>query len=129
MKLNLAQIGERLKMLRKKMGFTQTKAAEQVGVSQDMVSRYEKGKSHPSPEYIFWMAGESGVSVDWILTGQTPEEYAARAAEADSKYGIGRLSKEEIELIRLFREVDATGKAAARAVLEVYKPKPSVKPE
>lgn len=121
MKYNKLEVGERLGEIRKKHQITQVEAAKLFGTRQQHISAYESGKSQAPSEYLFWMAGEFGVTVDYILTGQSPDEYAARAAEAERKYGLGNLSIDEVELIRLYRNAPVDGQAAAKAVLEIYR--------
>ena len=123
MKYNKLEVGERLGEIRKKHQITQVRAAKLFGTMQQHISAYESGKSQAPSEYLFWVAGEFGVTIDYILTGQTPDEYAARAAEAESKYGVGSLSTDETELIRLYRDAPVDGQAAAKAVLEIYQQK------
>ncbi len=122
LKADLKEVGKRVREIRKSLGLTQTQAGQRVGVSQDMVSAYEKGKHHPSTEYLFWAAAEGGTTVDWILTGEMPEEYASRIKDVQKRYGLN-LTSEERELIELYRDAPIDGKAAARAVLEIYLPK------
>lgn len=123
MKYNKLEVGERLGEIRKKHRITQVRAAKLFGTRQQHISAYESGKSQAPSEYLFWVAGEFGVTIDYILTGQTPDEYAARAAEAKTKYGVGNMSTDEVELIRLYRDAPVDGQAAAKAVLEIYQKK------
>lgn len=121
MEYNKLDIGKRLKEVRVSLGLSQTQAGTRAGISQDMVSRYEKGKSEPSTEYLYWAAGEGGATIDWILTGEDPEEFKERIEEAQKRYGLN-LSYEEREIIELYREATIEGKAAVKAVLENYRP-------
>ena len=123
MKYNKLEVGERLGEIRKQHQVTQVGAAKLFGTRQQHISAYESGKSQAPSEYLFWVAGEFGVTVDYILTGQTPDEYATRAAETEKKYGLGNLSTDEVELIRLYRDAPVDGQAAAKAVLEIYRHK------
>jgi len=123
MKYNKLGVGKRLAEVRKKNKITQVEAAKLFGTRQQHISAYESGKSQAPSEYLFWVAGEFGVTVDYLLTGHTPDEYAARAAEAETKYGLGSLSTGEVELIRLYRDAPIDGQAAAKAVLEIYQHK------
>lgn len=123
MKYNKLEVGQRLAEIRKKQRKTQVEAAKQFGTKQQLISAYESGKNQAPSEYLFWVAGEFGVTIDYILTGQTPDEYALRAAEAEKKYGVGTMSADEIDMIKLYRDAPIDGRAAAKAVLEIYRPK------
>lgn len=41
------QIGEKIKILRRQKGISQQELAERIGVTWEMISRYERGKSSP----------------------------------------------------------------------------------
>ena len=65
-----AQIGERLRRIRKESGLSQRDFGRHFGVSQNMISLYEKGKSHASVEYCVRAALLGGKTIEWLLTGQ-----------------------------------------------------------
>jgi transcriptional regulator with XRE-family HTH domain len=64
----LRAIGRRLRQVR---GFdlTQEAFAEQLGVSQSQLSKYERGLILPPAEVLLRVKQEFKVSVDWLLTG------------------------------------------------------------
>ncbi len=64
-----AEIGERVKALRGKM--TQAEFGKFFKKSQDAICAYEKGIVFPPIDVILKMAETFGVSVEWILTGET----------------------------------------------------------
>ena len=76
--------------------FTQYEIAEQLGISQQEVSRYECGKTKAPINYIIDIAELCHVSVDYIL-GRKPET-------------TDMLSDEESELINTYRELSPTNK-------------------
>ncbi len=123
MEYSLEGIGERLKKVRKNAGITQREAAKEFGSRQQVIQRFEAGKARPTAEFIFWAAGYYGISSDYLLTGKEPQGNGNVAESGGAGYGIGMLSKDEIELINLYRDADKTGKAAAKSVLQVYQPK------
>ena len=52
------RIGERIKELRKKNGWTQEQVADKIGVTKSVVSFYERNNRTPSPEMhyrVLWM--------------------------------------------------------------------------
>jgi len=71
-KLDLRAIGRRVREIR---GFElkQTEFAEILGISQTQLSKYERGKTVPTPEILVKLKRYSKRSVDWILTGERPE--------------------------------------------------------
>ena len=66
--LNLRTVGRRLRQVR---GFdlTQEAFAEQLGISQSQLSKYERGLILPPAEVLLRVKQKFKVSVDWLLTG------------------------------------------------------------
>jgi len=64
----LRAVGRRLRQVR---GFdlTQEAFAEQLGISQSQLSKYERGLMLPPAEVLLRVKQEFKVSVDWLLTG------------------------------------------------------------
>lgn len=56
-------IGENIKNIRKKANLSQKALAEKLGVSQQMIAQYEKGKRHPKIETIDKIATALGVRI------------------------------------------------------------------
>ena len=69
LRLDLKAIGRRVREIR---GFDlkQTEFAEILGISQTQFSKYERGKSVPTPEILVKLKRFSKKSIDWILTGE-----------------------------------------------------------
>ena len=65
---NLKAVGRRLRELR---GFdtTQEEFANQLGISQSQLSKYERGVAAPPAEVLLRIKEELRVSIDWLLTG------------------------------------------------------------
>lgn len=63
---------ERLKILRKNKGLTQTQVADAVELGRQAYAYYEKGERAPSPETLCKLADFFGVTVDELL-GRTPQ--------------------------------------------------------
>src|SRR5882724_3774838 len=70
---DLKAIGRRIREIR---GFdlTQTEFGEMLGISQTQLSDYELGRSTPTVHILLKLKTFSGKSVDWILTGDEPNE-------------------------------------------------------
>ncbi len=65
-------IEERIQDLRKGKGLSQEQLAETLGVSRQAVSKWESGHSFPEIEKLIAMSELFGVTVDYILKGETP---------------------------------------------------------
>jgi transcriptional regulator with XRE-family HTH domain len=66
---DLKALGRRLRELR---GFdlTQKEFAQELGVSQSQLSKYERGVAAPPADILFFVKKRFRVSVDWLLTGE-----------------------------------------------------------
>lgn len=60
-------IGERIKMLRERNGYTQTVLARKLGLSRASVNAWEMGINSPSTQYLIQLAKLLNVSTDFIL--------------------------------------------------------------
>jgi transcriptional regulator with XRE-family HTH domain len=65
---DLQAIGRRIRQIR---GFelTQAQFGKLIGVGQTQLSKYEKGQSAPTLEFLLKLKGYSRKSLDWIVTG------------------------------------------------------------
>lgn len=61
-------LGEKLKMLREKKGWTQTQAAEKLGVSSQVISNYERDYRSPDADNLKKLAELYNTTTDY-LTG------------------------------------------------------------
>ncbi len=57
----------RLREIRSEAKLTQLQFGQVLGVSQDTVSLWEKGKSLPATEYVVRICRQFGVSADFLL--------------------------------------------------------------
>lgn len=60
-------LGSRLKELRKENKVTQSALAEELGVTQQAVGKWETGRSSPDPDTLLRLAEYFGVSTDSLL--------------------------------------------------------------
>ena len=63
-------MNERIKKLRKTLGFTQQKFADMLGISRNTIATYETGKSLPSDAAIVLICREFHVRERWLRTGE-----------------------------------------------------------
>jgi transcriptional regulator with XRE-family HTH domain len=62
-----AHFGARLAELRKAAGYTQVQLADEIGISQRMISYYEKTDDHPIAKVLRHFAQALEVSTDELL--------------------------------------------------------------
>ena len=60
-------VAEKIKMLREKMGMTQSELAKRLGVTRSGVNAWEMGISVPSTQYIMELSLLFRVSTDYLL--------------------------------------------------------------
>ena len=66
-KFDNANFGTKIVNLRKEKGFPQAKLAKLTGVTQQTLSRYEKGERQASLDFVACAAKVFGVSADYLL--------------------------------------------------------------
>lgn len=59
---------QKLKKARENTGFTQREVANETGITQSVLARYETGKLEPCIEVLGILADFYGVSTDWLLS-------------------------------------------------------------
>lgn len=93
----MAHVGDRIRELRERRGFTLDELAARGGVSKSFLSEVENAKRNLSAEYLLRIATALGASMDYLLRGEThepperqqvviPPELALVAAELDLSY-------------------------------------------
>ena len=82
----MQEIGRRIAALRKAKNLTQAELAEQLSVSYQAVSNWERGESMPDIFKLPTLAAVLGTSVDALLAGETAAEEpnAAKTGGADA---------------------------------------------
>lgn len=81
---------EKLKMLRKKEGFTQQEVADFFGISQPVYQKWESGNRKPSYENLSLLACIFDVSIDFLLS-----EYVEISKERYLKFKKEKKEEEE----------------------------------
>lgn len=75
-------LGETLRSLRIKQGWDQEMLAEKLGVSRQAVSKWELDKAVPEVKSIVAMSGLFGVTTDYLLKQEAPQEEPGGSAAA-----------------------------------------------
>ena len=105
---------KRIAELRKEKHLNQVGLGLKLNVSQKMISAYENGTHQPSVDTLIQMSNIFGVSVDYII-----ENTDIRVpAEKFSKDG---LTSREIEVLDIFKELDAEKQQMALGILFTLK--------
>lgn len=67
-------LGDRLRKARELLGMTRDAFADHTGISRGTVGNYELGKTKPNRLYLRTWARETGVSLQWLETGNAPTD-------------------------------------------------------
>lgn len=107
-------IGQRLARLRRERGVTQQELASEMGITQSVVSEYERDNFRLHSEHLIQLSRLLGVSADELLGLQKPRTSAAVQARKrflSRLQRIDRLPKRDQQA--LLRTIDAfLGKAS-----------------
>ena len=72
--MNQEKIGRFIAECRKKKGFTQAALAEQIGVTDRAVSKWETGRSLPDAGIMLELTDLLGITVNELLSGENLEK-------------------------------------------------------
>ena len=68
------EIGNRIRILRKQMGISQSELAARADFHYSLISRYERGDGLPNAIYIVRIARELYTSAEYLVTGEENED-------------------------------------------------------
>jgi len=73
-------MAERIKKIRKQKGFSQTELGERIGVSQQVITNYERGMREPNIKTLLKIAGALDVSLEALIGKKTikPDDQTSR---------------------------------------------------
>jgi transcriptional regulator with XRE-family HTH domain len=97
---------ERFRLRRLELKLTQEELAERSGINQSTVSQLERGEQAPSLRSLIALAQALGVSIEWLLGFDNPNE-AARI-----------LDDYEQAIVLLYRRVDPSRRAELARIVE-----------
>lgn len=69
----MSSVGERIKMRRNELGWTQEQLAQKAGISKSFLSDLENGKRSVSAENLLDIARVLNLSLDYLMTGEQKE--------------------------------------------------------
>jgi transcriptional regulator with XRE-family HTH domain len=116
MDMKNAELGERIRRARKMLGLTQQHFADQLGVTQPTVHRWEKGFYDPDERALQRLAALTQLSPAYFRYGDSDGTgHAARTVPLLGRIGAGAQ-------IRLFDDRRAEGQQADRPVDKVEAP-------
>ena len=99
------ELGKRIQELRKKAELSQTDLAQKIGISYTQMSRYEVKNVQPPADVLKKIADVFGVSVDYLISGDSEEK--AKATLKDAK------------LLQLFKAVEGMNEKDKNIITEL----------
>lgn len=87
----LESMGNRIRNLRKNVGWTQETLAAKINVTPQMISSAESGLKAIRPENLKNMAKVFGVSADYLLTGDVGDKDLRRLRDKIAKLNVQQL--------------------------------------
>ena len=100
---------ERIKLLRKEMGFTQQEFADKLGVARNNIAGYETKKRSPSDAVISLICAKFDVNEIWLRTG-----------EGEMFEELTEQQKVMKHTARLLKDVDSKVASAIKAFMVTY---------
>lgn len=101
-----ADLGQRMKILRKAAGLTQQQVADALGVSRPAIAFWETGREGSARKHIPKLAALFGVEPEIFLTGYVQEDIALT------------VTPDEYDILRLYRMLDPSRKVSAQKWIE-----------
>ena len=98
-KINLKEIGERLKETRTKIDRTLSEMKDMCGVAKSTISEMEAGLKKPHHLYLYLLATEFNININWIFSGK-----GSMFLDYEIKFDFGQDNESIKELIRLLEK-------------------------
>jgi transcriptional regulator with XRE-family HTH domain len=94
-------LGERIKELRKEVGWSQGELADKVGTDARQISRYENGRITPSLDVLARIAEALNISIDHLVFEDIPRRplHSAENLLGDHLANVGELSSEDLSAL------------------------------
>lgn len=97
----MENVGERIKVLRKQLGLTQSELAQKLGLECAAISKYETNRVPLTQESLLKLAEIFNVTTDYILTGKhTINEPTIIAASTEDNVDLSELTEKGKEYIK-----------------------------
>ena len=99
---------KRLEELRTLKGLSQKKLAQELGITQQSICKYENGQGEPTIHALIGIAEYFNVSVDYLI-GKSNK----KGIETDAK-----ISEEEYKVLSAYKKLDKNGREALLEMAE-----------
>jgi len=117
MEKEFKQIGNRLALFRKKLGFSQKELAELAGVNRVYLAQIETGRTNPSFNVIYNIYTKYALSIDWLLSGNGPMTIDQSIEENNEQIQLLDFQEEFIHKLNLHK--NESQKKILKAVFDI----------
>lgn len=90
---------QRLQNLRKKSGMTQEVLAEQLNITRQTISKWERGESAPDFEYLIQISDLFHVTTDYLLKGELPQDEQPASLDRAATVLTGKQTSHALSLL------------------------------
>ena len=101
-------IGQRLKLARESIGYTQSKAAQESSIGESSISEFENSKREPKFSQLIKLAEIYRKTIDFFLTDELPPENTMLwRAEPESEEEKKQTEADFIQLCEQYRQIES----------------------
>lgn len=94
------EVGKRIRNMRKEAGIKQVELAEEMNISNDMLSRIENGKSTCAPDHLMYLCQRFGKTADYFYFGMEVQDKKTKEELIDEiKKDLWKLKKNEVMIV------------------------------
>lgn len=120
-------MNERIKALRKHLGYTQQEFADRIGLKRNTIAQYEIGRNEPIDAVILSICREFNVNENWLRTGEGEMFEQMTEQQKIRKYAALLLNDKDSvvanaiqTLIVTYEQLDDTSKATLEKIALQY---------
>ncbi len=120
-------MNERIKALRKHLGYTQQEFADRIGLKRNTIAQYEIGRNEPIDAVILSICREFNVNENWLRTGEGEMFEQMTEQQKILKYAALLLNDKDSvvanaiqTLIVTYEQLDDTSKATLEKIALQY---------
>ncbi len=112
----MESLGGRIRYARQRIGWSQAKLAERLGVTTSAVGHWERANGHqPSTENLIEISRHLSIRLEWLAVGEGRVCAQSTVDHRPDAYG---LSDQEAALVKRFQELSAPSRALLSQFLE-----------
>lgn len=94
------EVGKRIRNMRIEAGIKQVDLAEEMNISNDMLSRIENGKSTCAPDHLMYLCQRFGKTADYFYFGMEEANEGTKEELVDEiRRDLYKLKKHEVMLV------------------------------